>query len=258
MKKSTLTTIFYVCCIYTFLYLPILILIVFSFNTSKVNAVWTGFTFNWYSKLLMDKQILNALKNTLIVAFSSTLISTILGTLTAVGMYKFKFKGKSVLDGLLYIPVVIPEIVLGIALLAFFSVVKVSLGIPTLIIAHVTFCMPYVFIVVRSRIADFDSSLEEAAMDLGATKFQTFRYITLPIIMPGIIAGILLSLTLSMDDVIVSFFVYGPESATLPIKIFSMVKTGVSPEINALSTIMLMVTLTLALLGEKFKAKEFK
>ncbi|MEQ8199464.1 MAG: spermidine/putrescine ABC transporter permease, partial [Clostridiaceae bacterium] len=146
MKKSTLTTIFYVCCIYTFLYLPILILIVFSFNTSKVNAVWTGFTFNWYSKLLMDKQILNALKNTLIVAFSSTLISTILGTLTAVGMYKFKFKGKSVLDGLLYIPVVIPEIVLGIALLAFFSVVKVSLGIPTLIIAHVTFCMPYVFI----------------------------------------------------------------------------------------------------------------
>lgn len=258
MKKNSLTSIIYLCLIYTFLYLPILILIVFSFNSSKVNALWQGFTFKWYLKLLNDKQILNALKNTLIVAFTSTIISTILGTLTAVGMYKFKFKGKKVLDGLLYIPVVIPEIVLGIALLAFFSMVKVSLGLPTLIIAHVTFCIPFVVIVVKSRIAGFDISLEEAAMDLGATKLKTFTNITLPIIMPGIIAGILLSFTLSMDDVITSFFVYGPESATLPIKIFSMVKTGVSPEINALSTIMLLVTLSLALLGEKFKAKEIK
>lgn len=257
MRKNKLTSILYICLIYTFLYLPILILIVFSFNTSKINAKWEGFTLGWYAKLFTDAQILHALQNTLIVAFSSTIVSTMLGTLTAVGMYKFKFKGKSVLDGLLYIPVVIPEIVLGIALLAFFSFTKIQLGLLTLIIAHVTFCIPFVVIVVKSRISGFDQSLEEAAMDLGATPLKTFLTVTLPIIMPGIIAGILLSLTLSMDDVITSFFVYGPQSATLPIKIFSMVKTGVSPEINALSTIMLFVTLSIALLGEKFKSKDY-
>lgn len=258
MKKNYFVPILYTCLIYAFLYVPMIILIVFSFNKSRVNAVWTGFTFSWYLKLFKNKEVLAALKNTLTVAFASTAISTIFGTLTAYGMYKYKFKGKNILDGLLYIPVVIPEIVLGIALLAFFSILRIPLGLKTLIIAHATFGIPFVVIVVKSRIAGFDGALEEAAADLGATQFKTFTNITLPLIAPGIVAGALLSFTLSLDDVITSFFVAGPKSTTLPLKIFSMVKFGVSPEINALSTLMLIVTLSIALLGETFKAKEIK
>jgi spermidine/putrescine transport system permease protein len=258
LKKNYFAPILYTCLIYAFLYIPIMILIVFSFNSSRVNAVWTGFTFDWYLKLFKNREIMMALENTLTVAFASTFISTIFGTLTAYGMYRYKFRGKSVLDNLLYIPVVIPEIVLGIALLAFFSRLNIELGLKTLIIAHATFGIPFVVIVVKSRLAGFDASLEEAAADLGATQFKTFTKITLPLIAPGIIAGALLSFTLSLDDVITSFFVAGPTSTTLPLKIFSMVKFGVSPEINALSTIMLIATLSIALLGEKFKAKEIK
>jgi spermidine/putrescine transport system permease protein len=245
------SSIIYGALIYSFLYLPILILIMFSFNKSKLNAVWTGFTFEWYAKLWSNTEVLEAAKITIIVAIVSTIVSTILGTLVSVGMYKYHFKGKSLLDGMLYIPLVMSEIVMGIALLAFFSMVKMPLGIWTLIVSHITFCIPYVVVVVRARLKGFDRSVEEAAMDLGANEWQTFRLITLPIIGPAIVASALLSFTISLDDVIVSFFVAGPGSTTLPLQIFSMVRYGVTPEINALSTLMLLVTLGAVIVGER-------
>lgn len=250
-KFTKWSSIIYGLLIYSFLYIPILILILFSFNKSKLNAVWTGFTFDWYSKLWSNTQVLEAAKITIVVAIVATIISTILGTLVSVGMYKYHFKGKSALDGMLYVPLVMSEIVMGIALLAFFSMVKIPLGIWTLIISHITFCIPYVVVVVRARLKGFDRSVEEAAMDLGASEWQTFRLITLPIIGPAIVASALLSFTISLDDVIVSFFVAGPGSTTLPLQIFSMVRYGVTPEINALSTLMLLVTLVVVIIGER-------
>jgi len=196
---------------------------------------------------------MEAMKSSLIVAFASTIISVILGTLTAIGMYKYKFKGKSVIDSILFFPLIIPEIVMGIAMLSFFSVFKISTGLTTLIIAHVTFSISYVVIVVKTRLEGFDKSIEEAAMDLGATPFETFTKVTLPIISPGIVSGALLAFTLSLDDVIISFFVAGPGSNTLPLKVFSMVKFGVTPEINALSTILLVFTLVLVVVMEATK-----
>lgn len=241
--------------IYLFLYAPIIILIVYSFNDSKVNAVWMGFTTKWYYQLASDGDILTALKNSLLVAFLSTLISTIIGTLAAVGMYKYKFKGKTVLDGLLYVPIIIPEIVMGISLLVFFSQTKITLGITTLILAHVTFSISYVVVVVRAKLSGFDRNLEDAAMDLYANEFQTFSKITLPIILPGIAAGALMAITLSLDDVIISFFVSGPSYETLPLKIYSMVRVGVTPEINALSTVMIVITLSIAIISELLQLK---
>lgn len=244
--------------IYLFLYIPIIVLVVFSFNESKLNAVWTGFSLKWYKSLLSNYSILTAVKNSLLVAFVSSIASVIIGTITAVGMYKFKFKGKGILDGLLYVPIVIPEIVMGISLLAFFSQVKISLGITTLIIAHITFSISYVVVVVRARLDGFDKTIEEAAMDLGADSWTTFFKITLPMIMPGVVAGGLLAFTLSLDDVIISFFMAGPGSVTLPLKVFSMVKFGVTPEINALSTVLMIFTLTIVFAAEKLKSQNIK
>lgn len=239
--------------VYIVLYMPIIILIIFSFNDSKVNAVWEGFTFKWYAGLFNNSSVLEAMQNSIFIALISTLISTMIGTLAAVGMYKYKFKGKTILDGLIYIPIIIPEIVMGISLLMFFSQVKIPLGATTLILAHITFSISYVVVVVKSRLEGFDKSLEEAAMDLGANEFATFCKVTLPIIMPGILAGALLAFTLSLDDVIISFFGSGPGYTTLPLKIFSMVKFGVTPEINALSTIMLLITLIITIVSEKIR-----
>ncbi|MBL4935295.1 extracellular solute-binding protein [Clostridium sp. YIM B02515] len=243
MKKKSFLAKLYSFLIYMFLYIPIIILIAFSFNDSKLNAVWTGFTFKWYKSLVHNAGILGAVKNSLIIAVASTIISVMIGTLAAVGMYKYNFKGKNIMDGILYIPLVIPEIVMGISLLAFFSIVKVPMGMVSLIIAHVTFSVSYVIAVVRARLDGFDKSVEEAAMDLGATPVQTFLKVTLPIIMPGVIAGGLLAFTLSLDDMIISFFTAGPNSTTLPLKVFSMVKFGVTPEINALSTLIILFTI---------------
>jgi len=257
VKKNKIISNIYMALIFAILYIPILVLIVFSFNESRLNAVWTGFTFSWYEKLMNNDEILRSMSNSLKVAFLSTILSTMIGTLAGVGMYKYKFKGKSVLDNMLYIPMVIPEIVLGISLLIFFNRFEVPLGILTLVISHATFSIPFVFITVKSRLAGFDSSIEEAAMDLGASPMKTFIYITLPLIMPGVVAGALLSFTLSIDDVITSFFVTGPSTNTFPLQVFSMVKFGVSPEINALSTVMLLITITIALIGEKLRSDHY-
>ncbi|URZ16720.1 Inner membrane ABC transporter permease protein YdcV [Clostridium felsineum DSM 794] len=253
IKKGVLSG--YSFLIYLFLYAPIIILIAYSFNDSKVNAVWKGFTLKWYGVLSQDTDILTALNNSLVVAFFSTVISTFVGTLAAVGMYKYKFKGKTVLDGLLYVPIIIPEIVMGISLLVFFSEAKVSLGIITLILAHVTFSISYVVVVIRAKLNGFDKSLEDAAMDLYANEFQTFSKVTLPIIAPAVAAGALMALTLSLDDVIISFFVSGPSYETLPLKIYSMVRVGVTPEINALSTVMIVITLSFAIISEIMQLK---
>jgi spermidine/putrescine transport system permease protein len=252
-RAFKMTAFMYVLLVYVFLYVPILVLVVYSFNDSKLNVVWNGFTFKWYGELLKDKNLLIALNNSLIVGFASTLISIIIGTAAGIGMYRYAFKGKSILEGMLFLPIVIPEIVMGISLLAFFSIVKIPAGILTLIIAHVTFSVPFVVIVVRSRLDGFDKSLEEAAMDLGAKRWRTIRDVTLPVILPGIAAGAMMAFTLSIDDVIISFFVSGPRVVTLPIYIFSMVRFGVTPVINALSTIMLVVTLLIVIFSEKIK-----
>ncbi|HDK7138616.1 TPA: extracellular solute-binding protein [Clostridium botulinum] len=256
-NRSLLSKI-YATLVYVFLYLPIFVLVVFSFNKSKLNATFTGFTLDWYKNLINNVQILEALKNSLIIAFISTFFAVIIGTLAAIGMYRYKFKGKRAMEGLLYIPVVIPEIVMGISMLAFFSSLNLPAGLITLILAHITFCISYVIIVVRARLDGFDAALEEAAQDLGATPWQTLTKVTLPVISPGIISGALLAFTLSLDDVIISFFAAGPDSNTLPLKIFSMVKFGVTPEINALSTVMMVFTLSMVVIAEGIRRNMLK
>ncbi|MBY6876397.1 extracellular solute-binding protein [Clostridium botulinum] len=256
-NKGLLSKI-YATLVYVFLYLPIFVLVVFSFNKSKLNATFTGFTLDWYKNLINNVQILEALKNSLIIAFISTFFAVIIGTLAAIGMYRYKFKGKRAMEGLLYIPVVIPEIVMGISMLAFFSSLNLPAGLITLILAHITFCISYVIIVVRARLDGFDAALEEAAQDLGATPWQTLTKVTLPVISPGIISGALLAFTLSLDDVIISFFAAGPDSNTLPLKIFSMVKFGVTPEINALSTVMMVFTLSMVVIAEGIRRNMLK
>ncbi|OJU18539.1 MAG: spermidine/putrescine ABC transporter permease PotC [Clostridiales bacterium 43-6] len=233
-----------------FLYLPIMVVVVFSFNTSKRNIVFQGFTLEWYGKIFENQRLLESFKNTIIVALTSTVITTVIGTIGAIGLYKYKFKGKGVVDALMYIPVVIPEIILGIALLSIFAIMKMPLGILTLIIAHVTFSIPFVVFTVRARLNGFDPSIEEAAMDLGAGRIRTFFEVTLPCIMPGVLAGAMLALTLSMDDVIISFFTTGPTSTTLPMQIYSMVRSGVSPDVNALSTLILVGTIAVVVITQ--------
>lgn len=233
-----------------FLYLPIAVVVAFSFNESRRNIVFTGFTFEWYGKIFENARLLEAFGNTVIVALASTVISVLVGTLGAYGLVRNNFFGKKAIESLMYIPVVIPEIILGIALLAIFTMARLPLGLLTLIIAHATFCIPFVVFTVKARLSGFDRSVEEAAMDLGANRFRTFIEVTLPALMPGIVSGGLLSLTLSMDDVIISFFTTGPNSTTLPIQIFSMVRSGVSPDVNALSTLILVGTIGLVFFSQ--------
>lgn len=244
------TSLVYTCLIYLFLYLPILVIVVFSFNMSERNIVFEGFTLDWYAGLLKNSALLTAFGNTMIVALASTLLSCIIGTFAAIGMYRYRFKGRRMVDVLLYVPVVIPEIVLGIALLSIFSLAQVPLGLVSLIIAHTTFCIPFVVFTLRARLAGYDQSVEEAAMDLGASRWKVFRYITLPILLPGVVSGGMLAFTLSIDDVIISYFTNGPGSTTYPLKVWEMVKSGVSPDVNALSTLILLGTLILVVVTQ--------
>ena len=255
-KFTRWSNIVYAAFIYSFLYIPIVILVIFSFNDSKLNAVWKGFTFDWYAKLWTNTNILDATKISLTIGLLSTIISTMLGTLVAVGMHRYRFRGKGILDAMLYVPLVMSEIVMGIALLALFTMIDIPLGMGTLLVAHITFSIPFVVVVINARIKGFDPSIEEASKDLGANEWQTFRLITLPLLAPAIAASAMLAFTLSLDDVIVSFFVAGPSSTTLPLQIFSMVKQGVTPEINALSTLMLALTLTFVIIAQSLQRKK--
>ena len=233
--------------IYILLYLPITVLIVYSFNNSKYSIEWKGFTTIWYENLISFDSLLEAAWHSVSVAFVSAFIATILGTLGALALFRYDFSGKKLMQSLVYVLIMSPEIVMGISFLMLFVFISLPLGFTTLLIAHVTFCLPFVIVTVMARLNGFDKNIIEAAKDLGASEFVTFINIILPNIIPAIVAGFLLSLTLSFDDVIISFFVTGPDYEILPLKIYSMVKLGVKPEINALCTIMFVFTLLMVL-----------
>ena len=223
---------------FVFLYLPIFILIIYSFNENKVVGVWSGFSLRWYAELFQDEAIASALWVSLWVAFWSTIISTILGTLVALSLERFRYRGRTTLDAVIYLPVIIPDIVMALSTLLFFVMFAIPLSRYTILIAHIAFNISFVAIGVRARLAGMDARLEEAAADLGANEWVTVRRITLPLLMPGIVAGALLAFTLSLDDFVITFFVAGPGSTTLPVRVYSMIKFGVTPEVNAVSTLM--------------------
>ena len=246
--------------VFAFFYIPILALIFFSFNAGKVPTVWEGFSLRWYLSLVDNEAVLRAFRNTMIVTVVSTIISTIIGTMVSLAMERHNFRLKLPFDAVLYMPIIIPDIVIALATLLFFviafNMVKSlfgiiwGLGLPTIIIAHVAFNISFVATIVRARLIDMDPNLEMAARDLGANEWHTFRRVTMPLLMPGIISGALLAFTLSLDDFVITFFVSGPGSTTLPLLVYSQVKFGVEPDINALTTLMLLFSIGLVLLSQ--------
>lgn len=230
---------------YLFLYAPIFLLIVFSFNESRFPTYWTGFSVEWYQKLFNNHLIGSALKNTLIVSITSTIISTIIGTMVSVAIERYRFKRKQAVDALLFMPIIIPDIAMAIMLLVFFVLIKMPLGLPTIIISHVAFNISFVAIIVRARMASLGPEMEEAASDLYANEWSAFWRVTFPLLMPGILAGALFAFTLSLDDYVITNFTSGPGSTTLPIRIIGMTRKNITPEINAVSTMMLLASMLL-------------
>lgn len=245
---------------FVFLYAPIVILVVFSFNDSRRNIVWRGFTTEYYGRALANDSLREAFLNSLIVAGVSTAISTVLGTMLAIALWRFRFPGRPLLEGANALPIVIPEICMGVALLVFFSRIGLfgslgwPLGLLPVIIGHVTFSFPFVAVVVRARLAGFDRSLEEASLDLGASEWQTFWRVLVPYLAPGLIAGALLATTLSLDDFVITFFTSGPETLTFPVKIYSMVRFGATPEVNAASTVLIAITLVMTVVAMRLQS----
>ena len=251
--------------IYFILYAPIFTLIAFSFNTDKRGIVWRGFTFDNYIKASKNSALIEALTNSLVIALLATAIATVIGTLVALMMWRFRFPGKTAYDGFMALPIVIPEICMGVALLLFFTrtgMMELSVhmvwpfNLANIIIAHVSFCFPFVAVVVRSRLVGFNRELEEASKDLGASEWQTFWSVIVPYMKPGIIAGALLAFTLSLDDFVITFFTSGPETVTFPVKVYSLVRRGVSPEINAASTVLIVITVVATVLAMKLQAPD--
>ncbi len=236
---------------FVFLYAPIVTLIAFSFNDSRRNIVWRGFTMKYYEKAWNNESLLEAFTNSLSIAFFSTIISTVLGTMVAVMLWRFRFPFKGAYEGAMALPIVIPEICMGIAMLAFFARVGWPTGLPwplnltAITIAHISFSFPFVAVVVRARLVNFNRELEEVGKDLGASEWQIFRDILLPYLRPGIVAGALLAFTLSLDDFVITFFTSGPDTITFPVKVYSMVRFSVTPEVNAASTVLIVITVVL-------------
>ena len=258
---------------FSFIYLPLLTVIFLSFNSNPINMmVWDGFTFDWYKSIFgystkLDEdaiylestdQLLSSLKNSLIVSITTTTISTIIGTMTALALARFRFKFKSFYRALIFLPMLIPDIVLGIALLIFFVTIGIKLSLLSIIIGHCTFLSSYVFIVVSARLAGMNETLEEASFDLGANRLTTFRKITLPIISPGIIGGALLAFIISLDDLVITYFISGVGSTTLPVFIYGIMRRGIKPEINAIATLMIVASLIIAGAGLYFRSKTTK
>lgn len=241
---------------FAFLYVPIVVLVVFSFNSARSGANWQGFTLDWYSRMFSNARIIESLMTSLLVAVLATIGAVVIGTLTAMAMERYQFKAKTFWDGMLYMPVIIPEIVAGISLLLFFAFVNIERGLFTLVVSHIAFTMPFVYLTVRARLADFDRSVEEAAQDLGANEWITFTRVTLPLLMPGVISGALLAFTLSLDDFVISFFVNGKGWQTLPVYIWGQIRRGVTPEINAISTLMLVFSIGLVILSQLLQRRE--
>lgn len=242
--------------LFGFLYLPVIILILFSFNNTRSVAVFSGFSTEWYIALSQNTELLDAARNSLLVGLIATVFATAIGTLTAIAMDRYRFKLRTAFDANLYLPIVIPEIVMGISLLLFFNQalfpfldsvfgIRASTGLHTITISHIAFDIPFVYVIVRARLADFDRTLEEAASDLGADEWQTFKRVTLPLLMPGIIGGALMAFTLSLDDYLITVFTKGIQEQTMPLYIYSLVRKGVTPEINALSTALLVASIGL-------------
>ncbi|MFC1237625.1 spermidine/putrescine ABC transporter permease PotC [Vibrio sp. F74] len=240
----------FVSLVYLFLYLPIFVLIINSFNVSKFGMKWGGWTLKWYESLVNNDSLMQAAWHSINIALYSATVATILGSLTAVALFRYRFKGKGMVNSLLFIVMMSPDIVMAISLLALFLVIGVQLGFVTLFIAHITFCLPFVVVTVYSRLNGFDVKMLEAAKDLGASEWIILKQIIFPLAKPAVAAGWLLSFTLSLDDVIISSFVTGPAYEILPLKIYSMVKVGISPEVNALATLMLVVSLILVALSQ--------
>jgi spermidine/putrescine transport system permease protein len=238
-----------------FLYAPIAVLIVFSFNASKLSARWQGFSLQWYAKLFSDEAILSSTVNSLIVAAISTIFATVLGVLTAWTLERRAFRGQAAFESLLLMPIVIPEIMMGVAMLLFFVMIGLPLSLFTMIIAHTIFNFPVVALIVRARLRKLDPALEEAAHDLGATPWLAFRRITLPLLMPGVIGAVLMAFTLSLDDFIISFFLAGAGSTTLPVKVYGMLKTAVTPEVNALSAVLVVISMVLVTIATLIQRK---
>jgi spermidine/putrescine transport system permease protein len=245
------------------LYVPILTLVAFSFNTDRRGVVWRGFTWDNYIKAWNNRELQEALINSLTIAVLATLISTIIGAMLALLLWRFRFPGKSSYEGVMALPIVIPEICMGVALALFFAnsgmmegVVPLPwpINLSNIVIAHVAFCFPFVAVVVRSRLVGFNRQLEEASKDLGASEWQTFWNILVPFMMPGLVAGALLAFTLSLDDFVITFFTSGPDTVTFPVKVYSLVRRGVSPEINAASTVLIVITIVATIFAMKLQA----
>ena len=233
---------------YAFLYAPLVIVVAYSFNDSRLNAEWVGFTFDWYQKLFHNEKMLTAAGNSLVIGLTASAVSTVLGTMAGYAMYRYKMR---LLPVLVLAPIAIPEILMGVSLLIFFVMLNITLGMVSIVLSHIAFCVGFVAIVVRSRLAGMDESLTEAARDLGATPWQGFRLVTLPLIMPGVVAGALMAFTLSIDDFVITFFTAGVGSSTLPLQIYTMVKIAATPEVNAVSTLLMLLTLALTLIASK-------
>lgn len=248
MKKNSKLSRFYLGLIFVLMYLPIAVVIVFSFNESKFPVRFTGFSLKWYQELFSDSAMIEALGNSLFLGVVSCFVSAVIGTLGAVGLSRIHWKTKGILEYISILPLMIPEIILGMVLMAFFYMMNLPFGMLTLLIGHTVFCVPYILMEVKARLAGMDPSLEEAARDLGAGPFRAFWDVILPLIMPAVMSGSLLAFAMSMDDVVISIFINGPRLSTLPIKVYTQIKTGVTPEANALCTIMLAVTLLILLI----------
>ena len=247
MKKRPLFSEFYLILLTVGMYIPIVIVMIYSFNENKLSSVWSGFSLKWYEDLFRDRDIASALVNSLILGVLSSLAAAVIGTLGAIGTVRSDFRGKGVMEYIATLPMMTPEIILGMLFLAFFSLLGMPFGMMTLVISHTAFCIPYVFMQVKARLAGMDKSYEEAARDLGAGPFRVFTDITFPLIFPGILSGVMLSFAMSFDDVIISVFVTGATVNTLPILIYTRLKTGLTPKINALCTLMFLVTMLLVL-----------
>ncbi|MXS84550.1 ABC transporter permease [Nitrosomonas sp. HPC101] len=249
MKRTNLTLWLAAGLVYIFLYVPLVIVVIYSFNDSRLNAEWVGFTLDWYYKLFNNQEMLLAARNSLIIAVSASLLATLLGTMAGLAIHRYRIR---VLPFLVFAPIAMPEILLGVSLLLFFlQILNLTLGLVSIIIAHTTFCVGFVAIIVRARLQGMDDSIFEAARDLGATPWQTFRLITLPLIMPAVVAGALMSFTLSIDDFVITFFTKGIGEPILPIQIYTMIKIAVTPEINAISTLFMLLTLLLIIIANR-------
>ena len=243
----------YIAIVLTFLYLPMLMVALFSFNPSKTAGVMTGFTLEWYRELFTDKEIAKTLANSLKLAALSVGTAAVIGTAGAVALARKRMRLQGIMEGMAMLPAMVPEVVLGMAFLAAFTFAGLRLGMLTLYIAHTTFCIPYIFVLVRSRLASIDPQLEEAARDLGARPARVFFDITLPLALPAIVAGMLMAFAMSLDDVVISYFVTGPGAQTLPLKVYSSLKVGVTPEINALCTLTLGLVLIIVLIAQRIR-----